>query len=79
MKAIEFRDVTVEYEHRTALKDVSFDVEQGEFIGVVGSNGSGKTTMLKTILGLVQPAKGEIRIFGKELHSNLHEIRGKIG
>ena len=79
MKAVEFRDVTVEYEHRTALKDVSFEVEQGEFIGVVGSNGSGKTTMLKTILGLVQPAKGEIRVFGKELHSHIKEIRGRIG
>jgi len=79
MKAVEFRDVTVEYEHRTALKDVSFEVEKGEFIGIVGSNGSGKTTMLKTLLGLIETAEGEIRVFGMGLNGHKQEIRERIG
>ncbi len=79
MKAVEFRDVTVEYENRIALEDVSFGIERGEFIGIVGSNGSGKTTLLKTILGLVEPAKGEVFILGMDVRTHLKEIREKIG
>ncbi len=76
---MEFRDVTVEYERRTALQDVSFEIYRGELVAIVGSNGSGKTTTLKTILGLVKPAKGEVRVLEKDLRTHLKEIRGKIG
>lgn len=48
-----------------ALKDVSFDVKQGEVIGFIGSNGAGKSTMLKVIAGVMKPTKGKIEVQGK--------------
>lgn len=48
-----------------ALKDVSFEVKKGEFFGIVGRNGSGKSTMLKMLAGIYQPTKGKINVEGK--------------
>lgn len=56
--------VTVSFGGRTILDDVSFEVGQGEFTGLIGSNGVGKTTLLRTILGLQRPDAGEIRVGG---------------
>lgn len=53
------------YELQEALKDVSFEVKQGEFFGIVGRNGSGKSTLLKCIAGVYTPNKGKIHINGK--------------
>ena len=47
-----------------ALKDVSFEVERGEVIGFVGSNGAGKSTMLKVIAGVMKPTKGKVEVRG---------------
>jgi zinc transport system ATP-binding protein len=47
------------------LKNVSFSVEEGEFVGVIGPNGGGKTTLLKLLIGFLEPDAGEIRIFSK--------------
>mgnify|MGYP001791446475 FL=1 len=52
----------------TVLKDIDFKVSENDFIGVIGPNGGGKTTLLKIILGLLKPVKGEI-VFNKELLS----------
>ncbi|MBS0621090.1 MAG: ABC transporter ATP-binding protein [Verrucomicrobia bacterium] len=57
------------------LENVHFTVEKGEFIGIFGPNGGGKTTLLKLILGLIPPQKGKILLFGKPPH----EVRGKVG
>jgi branched-chain amino acid transport system ATP-binding protein len=51
----------------TALSDVSLDVEQGEIVAVLGANGAGKSSLLKTISGLVKPSSGSILYDGKEL------------
>lgn len=53
----------VETQH--ALKNVSFDIKKGEFFGIVGRNGSGKSTMLKMLAGIYQPTKGSISTIGK--------------
>lgn len=58
-------NVSVGYRGLLALQDVSFRVEKGEVVSLIGSNGAGKTTMLKTILGLLKPMKGEIRLNGR--------------
>ncbi|HEX5744505.1 MAG TPA: ABC transporter ATP-binding protein [Candidatus Saccharimonadales bacterium] len=54
---------TKETQH--ALKDISFDIKQGEFFGIVGRNGSGKSTMLKILAGIYQPTKGKVYTRGK--------------
>jgi len=48
------------------LKDVSFDIHAGQFIGIIGPNGGGKSTLLKVLLGLLTPQKGKVNIFGDE-------------
>ena len=55
-------NLSVGYKGLLAVQDVSFEVKRGEVVSLIGSNGAGKTTILKTILGLLKPAKGEIRL-----------------
>lgn len=54
-------NLSVGYKGLLAIQDVSFEVKRGEVVSLIGSNGAGKTTMLKAILGLLKPIKGEIR------------------
>ena len=72
---IELDDVSFRYDGPMILENVSLTVEQGEFLGVVGPNGGGKTTLLKLMLGLLDPIQGAVRIMG-ELPS---EARRAIG
>lgn len=53
------------YESQHALKNISFNVEQGEFFGIVGRNGSGKSTLLKLLAGIYQPTNGTISVEGR--------------
>lgn len=67
-------------EDKNALDDVSFSVYEGENVALIGHNGSGKSTLAKALMGLIEPAQGEITFFGLPLNrKNLYEIRGKIG
>ncbi len=61
------------------LFDIDLNVEQGSIYGFLGPNGSGKTTTLSLLLGLLNNQKGDIEIFGQHLHSNRIEILKKIG
>lgn len=61
---VELQNVGFSYGARKALEDVSFVVNHGEFVGVIGPNGSGKTTVFKIILGLLHPQQGSVRLFG---------------
>lgn len=58
--------LSASYDTNIVLQDVNFYVNENDFVGVIGPNGGGKTTLLKVILGLLKPVKGEI-IFNKEL------------
>ncbi|MBU1342509.1 MAG: ABC transporter ATP-binding protein [Proteobacteria bacterium] len=58
-------NVSFAYKHRNILEDVDLFIHKGEFASIVGPNGGGKTTLLKLILGLIKPDKGEICILGK--------------
>jgi branched-chain amino acid transport system ATP-binding protein len=65
---LEFDSVSVGYGDLTVVHDVSFRVEQGEVVSLVGSNGAGKTTVLRTVAGLLHPRRGEIRLRGEPIH-----------
>lgn len=54
----------ISYDEFWALKDVSFELEKGDSLGLIGLNGSGKSTMLKTIAGVLKPTKGSVNIYG---------------
>lgn len=74
-KLIELRGITAGYGEKTVLRDLSLDVWEDDFLGIIGPNGGGKTTLLKVILGLLTPQSGTIRFFDKD-----EEVSGlKIG
>ena len=67
--------IHVYYDAIHALKGVSFEVQQGELVTLLGANGAGKTTTLKTLSGLLRPARGSVELEGKALHTiEPHEI-----
>jgi NitT/TauT family transport system ATP-binding protein len=63
--AVALREVTVRYDDRVVLERVSLDVRRGEFLGIIGKSGCGKTTLLRTIAGLLLPASGTVSIAGR--------------
>jgi zinc transport system ATP-binding protein len=63
--ALDISNLSVFYGEDCALKEVNLHVDDREFLAIIGPNGGGKTTLLKAILGLVQPESGAIRIFGE--------------
>ena len=65
MKAIEVKALTKWYGRALGVEDLSFDVEQGEVFGYLGPNGSGKTTTIRCMMGLLRPTHGECRLLGE--------------
>lgn len=66
---IELENVSFSYETGTpVLEDLSFIVRKGDYLGIIGPNGGGKTTLIKIILGLLHPTEGVIKLFGIERH-----------
>jgi len=63
-EVIRLREVWVYYEKKLALKDVNLSIYEGDFLGIIGPNGGGKTTLLKVILGLIRPNQGRVLVFG---------------
>lgn len=63
---ISLDQITFAYQDTRILDDVSFQVKKGEFIGIFGPNGGGKTTLLKLLMGFLKPSSGTINLFGKQ-------------
>ena len=63
---IQIKNFSMKFGTKTVIKDLSFEVMRGEVFGFLGSNGSGKTTTLRALLGLYEPAGGELLIDGKQ-------------
>ena len=63
---ISLENVAFSYNRTDFLKDITFSIYEKDFVGIIGPNGGGKTTLLKIMLGLLVPQRGKVRIFGKE-------------
>ena len=63
--AVEVHDLSVAYQKRPVIWGIDFQIPAGKLVGLVGPNGAGKSTLLKAILGLVPPASGWVKIFGR--------------
>ncbi|HEX2897714.1 MAG TPA: ATP-binding cassette domain-containing protein, partial [candidate division Zixibacteria bacterium] len=80
---IELKNVSFAYEEKPVLRNVSFNIEDGEALVIMGPSGSGKSTILRLLLGLENPQQGEVLIDGQNIselkESEKREIRKKIG
>ncbi len=65
MDLIVLRGVSFRYDGTPVLVDIDLTIREGDFLAIIGPNGSGKTTMVKVILGLLPPSAGEVRLFGR--------------
>ena len=79
MDAIVVENLRKEYNGVLALKDVSFNVREGEIFGLLGPNGAGKTTLTNTIAGVIKPSSGRIIIYGVEMRENAYNVKRRIG
>ncbi len=78
---IEFKNVSKNYKNIRALENISFMVEKGDIFGYIGPNGSGKTTTIKIIVGLIQDFEGEVLIRSKrvrKIRKDIHKILGYL-
>jgi len=79
MNAIEVHGLTKRFGSFTAVDHVSFEVKEGEIFGILGPNGSGKTTTIRMLVGLSRPTEGKASILGFDLASGIIEAKRKIG
>ncbi|MEK3937362.1 ABC transporter ATP-binding protein [Sporosarcina sp. FSL W7-1349] len=70
MAILELSDVTGGYTRKPVLHDLSFEIEKGELVGLIGLNGAGKSTTIKHIIGLMDPHSGEIKVNGVTFHED---------
>ncbi|MGN0710447.1 MAG: ABC transporter ATP-binding protein [Anaerovoracaceae bacterium] len=78
-KILEVNNLTKLYRNGRGVKNISFSMEKGDVIGLLGPNGSGKTTIMKTVMGLVHGAEGSVLIFGEDVESNVEKALHKVG
>ena len=76
---IEVKNLVKQYKELKAIDDLSFEVHEGEILGLLGPNGSGKSTTINCILSLLNYSKGNIKIFGKDMKPDAYDIKSKIG
>ena len=77
--ALKIRNLTGGYLGHPVLKDVNFEIANGELVGLIGLNGAGKSTTIQEIIGLLTPYSGQIELDGLTLQQNLEAYRKKIG
>ncbi len=76
---VETIGLTKDYGDVRAVSDLSLQVPRGTVLGLLGPNGAGKTTIIGTLLGLIRPSSGTIRLFGKEINGSTNEAVRRIG
>ncbi len=75
---VEVKNLKKNYGSKEAVKDISFTIKKDEILGLLGPNGSGKTTTIGMLLGLLKPTQGQVLIEGKKIEENRIEILKKI-
>ncbi|MBI4854545.1 MAG: ABC transporter ATP-binding protein [Acidobacteria bacterium] len=73
------KELTIKFGKFTAVNKVTFDVKEGEIFGLLGPNGSGKTTIIKALCGLITNALGEGKVLGLDIHKDSFKIKKRIG
>lgn len=76
---VEVKNLTKRYKKLTAIDDLSFEIKEGEILGLLGPNGSGKSTTINCLLSLLKFESGSIKIFGKEMKPDSYDIKREIG
>lgn len=77
---VSLQSVSKHYKHVNALADISLEIRQGEVLGLFGHNGAGKTTMMKLILGVINPSSGHVSLFQHEANSKeAFKVRQNVG
>ena len=76
MSIVEINNLTVHYPDVKALDDVSFVVNEGDFLGIIGPNGAGKSTLFDCMLGLNTKYKGTIKFFGEDIRNSKNYLKG---
>jgi ABC-2 type transport system ATP-binding protein len=79
MTILETNGLTKKYGSLTAVDHVSLSVDKGQVFGFLGPNGSGKTTTIGMLLGIITPTGGNFRMFGRDGSDELHAARRRIG
>ena len=77
--AVRAEKLTKFYGKRRGVEDISFDVTPGEVVGFLGPNGSGKTTVLRMLMGLISITHGRAELFGQDIAGSTSEIRSRVG
>lgn len=75
----EVSGLTKSFRHKQVLSGVNFRLDKGEIVGLIGKNGAGKTTIIKTLTGIVRPDSGVINLDGVSLADNFKKLRNRIG
>jgi len=82
-KVIVVKNLSVRFGKKEVLSDINLEIEKGESVVIIGPSGCGKTVLVKTILGIIKPYKGEICIFGKDMKKlkdeEVRKIKEKVG
>jgi ABC-2 type transport system ATP-binding protein len=75
---ISAESLSVSVSNKQILNNVSFDVKQGEVLALLGGNGAGKSTTIKTFLGLMEPSQGRALLLGQDVHKHPEIVRQKV-
>ena len=76
---ITFHGVTKDYDGHIALNHLDLTIEDGQIVGLIGHNGAGKSTTIKSLVSVITPTTGSIEVDGQDLYSHRLAIKKKIG
>ncbi len=80
---LEAKDISKSFRHKKVLESISFNLPEGETLCILGKSGSGKTVLLKILVGLIKPDRGGVKLFGEEIlnlkRGELFDLRKRVG